>query len=102
MASLESVILSGRIVDLMLVFIVLEIILFTWLRRHRRGAFSLPALLVNIGAGASLMLALRASLTQSGWQWIAMFLVAALVFHLADVASRWHSGNDRNEAIVGR
>ncbi len=102
MTSLESVILSGRIVDLMLVFIALEIVLFAWLRRHRRGAFGLPALLVNIGAGASLMLALRASLTQSDWHWIAVFLVAALVFHLADVAGRWRSGNERDEATAGR
>ena len=94
MASLESLILSGRIVDLMLVFIVLEIILFAWLRRRRRG-FSLPALLVNIGAGGSLMLALRASLTDAGWHWIVMFLVSALVFHVADVAGRWRAADER-------
>ena len=93
MAILESLILSGRIVDLMLVFIMLEIILFAWLRR-RRG-FSLPALLVNVGAGGSLMLALRASLTDAGWHWIAMFLVSALAFHVADVAGRWRAADER-------
>ena len=94
MAILESLILSGRIVDLMLVFIMLEILLFAWLRRRRRG-FSLPALLVNVGAGSSLMLALRASLTDAGWHWIATFLVSALVFHVADVAGRWRAADER-------
>ena len=47
------------------------------------------SLLVNIGAGGSLMLALRANLTGAGWTWVAFFLVAALVFHVSDLLVRW-------------
>ena len=89
MASIEALILSGRIVDIMIVFIVIEIVLVEISRRMRgRGVGTLP-LLVNIGAGGSLMLALRAALTGSGWQWVAVFLVSSLVFHVADLRVRW-------------
>jgi hypothetical protein len=89
MTSIEELIQSGRIVDIMILFILLEIVLVeAWRRRHGRGVATLP-LLVNIGAGGSLMLALRASLMGSGWQWVAVFLVASLVFHVADLRVRW-------------
>ena len=90
MASLENIIMSGRIVEVMLVFIVLEIVFVEVYRRRRGGGVSTVPLLVNIGAGGSLMLALRAALTDAGWQWIAAYLLAALAFHVADLAIRWH------------
>ena len=89
MAHIEALIQSGRIVDIMILFIVLEIAFVElWRRRRGRGIGTLP-LLVNIGAGGSLMLALRACLVDSGWHWVAAFLVAALVFHVADLKIRW-------------
>lgn len=89
MAILEQLVTSGRIVDLMLIFVVIEVMLLLFARRLLgRGIGPLP-LLTNIGAGASLMLALRADLTGAGWTWVAGFLVAALVFHVSDLALRW-------------
>jgi len=89
MASIEALISSGRIVDIMILFVVIEVALVELSRRTRgRGLGTVP-LLVNIGAGGSLMLALRASLVDSGWQWVAVFLVASLVFHVADLRVRW-------------
>lgn len=88
---IEDLILSGRIVDIMLAFIVIEIAAIELIRRSRgRGIATVP-LLVNIGAGGSLMLALRATLTDAGWQWIAFFLVSSLVFHVSDLAIRWQA-----------
>ena len=87
---LEQLIASGRIVDIMLGFFVLEIAALM-LFRGRQIRF-LP-LLANIGAGGSLMLALRASLTEAGWTWIAVWLIAALVFHVADLNYRLRSAN---------
>ena len=89
MANLETIIMSGRIVEAMLVFIVLEIVFVEVYRRWRGGGLRTVPLLVNIGAGGSLMLALRAALSDAGWAWIAAFLLAALVFHVADLAIRW-------------
>lgn len=91
MATLETLILSGRIVDIMIFFIVLEIVFVEVVRRrHGRGVATLP-LLINVGAGGSLMLALRAALVGSGWPWVATFLVSSLAFHVADVRIRWGS-----------
>ena len=86
---LEQLVTTGRIVDLMLVFILIEIVALLLIRRFTgRGIAALP-LLTNIGAGGSLMLALRANLTGAGWTWVAVFLIASLVFHVGDLAQRW-------------
>ena len=85
MSFLEELIASGRIVDIMLAVFVLEIgALLVFKRREIR----LLPLLANIGAGGSLMLALRAALTDAGWLWIAAWLIAALVFHVWDLSFR--------------
>lgn len=89
MATLEQLVTSGRIVDIMLAFVLAEIVLLLLIRRRTGNGIAPVALLTNIGAGGSLMLALRADLTGAGWIWIAGFLVAALVFHVADLALRW-------------
>jgi hypothetical protein len=91
MQLLERLVTNGRIVDLMVLFVVIEIVvLLVYHWRTGRGVAPLP-LLLNVGAGGSLMLALRATLTGSGWMWTAAFLVCALVFHVSDVAQRWKS-----------
>ncbi|MDJ0741242.1 MAG: hypothetical protein QNJ91_16115 [Gammaproteobacteria bacterium] len=89
MALLEQLVTSGRIVDIMLAFVVIEIVLLLLLHRLTGNGIAPLPLLTNIGAGASLMLALRADLTGAGWTWVAVFLVAALVLHVSDLAVRW-------------
>ena len=89
MTGLQELVTSGRIVDLMIVFIVLEIAAVLGWRHFRGGAIPALPLLVNIGAGGSLMLALRAELIGAGWQSVALFLVLALVFHVSDLVLRW-------------
>ncbi len=86
---MQSLIESGRIVDIVLAVLVLEVVLLAfWHRRTGRGIAVLPAVL-NAGAGGSLALALRAALTEAGWQWITVSLLCALAFHSADLARRW-------------
>ncbi len=89
--SLEQLITSGRIVDIALTVMFVELVAVTIYRRRSGGGIAFAPLMANIGAGGSLMLALRASLTGSGWVWVAVFLVSSLVFHVADVALRWES-----------
>ena len=86
---LEQLIETGRIVDIALAVLVAEIIVILALRRSSGAGVPARSLLINAGAGGSLMLALRAALTDAGWTWVAAFLVAALVFHAADIAQRW-------------
>jgi len=86
---LQELIESGRIVDVMLVFVILEVALL--LGYHWITGRGIPArwLLINIGAGGSLMLALRAVFAEAEWWVVATCLIAALVFHVADLAQRW-------------
>ncbi|HKL63575.1 MAG TPA: hypothetical protein VJ883_09425 [Woeseiaceae bacterium] len=86
---MQTLIESGRIVDIVLAVLLAEVLLLAlWHRRTGRGIAPLPAFL-NAGAGGSLALALRAALTDSGWMWVTAWLLCALVFHSADLARRW-------------
>jgi len=86
---MDSLIESGMIVVLALVFLVVETIVLLGWRRRRGGAIPLRSLLVNAGAGGSLMLALGAALVELGPAWVAAALLLSLGFHLADLAVRW-------------
>lgn len=90
MDSVEQFILSGRIVDVALAVLVIEVLWLAW--HHRRTGHGLPPgqLFTNAGAGGSLMLALKAVLTGAAWPWIAAALLASLVFHVADLRLRWN------------
>lgn len=87
--SFSDIISSGRIVDIMVVFVIIEVVvlIFYW-RRTGRGVPTVP-LLANVGAGGSLMLALGATLKGFDAHVIALCLVSSLVFHLTDLAIRW-------------
>ena len=89
MQVIETLIESGRIVDLMLLFVAVEVVAIAVIRYRRTGSPSALPLIANIGAGASLMVALRISLTSGNWQGITVCLLAALVFHSMDIAFRW-------------
>lgn len=90
---------SGGIIDLMLLFVLIEVgALMLYWRRTGHGIAPI-SLLLNVGAGTSLMLALRAALTGSPWQWLAVWLVSSLVFHVADLAGRWHRGGGPGRGV---
>jgi hypothetical protein len=85
----SELVASGRIVDLILGFMVLEgLVLAVWHRRTGRGLAPLDVL-ANVLAGACLLLALRAALVGAAWFWIALALSAALFAHLFDLVRRW-------------
>ena len=80
---------SGYIVDLILLAIVAEAIaLIAYRSRTGRGISPLD-LLINLLAGAFLLMALRSALVGSSWQWTAAWLAAGLIAHIADLAQRW-------------
>lgn len=83
---------SGRVIDLVLALVVLEVIALPWLLRKLGSPLGLLPLLPNILAGVALMLALRASLVDASWQWIALALLAALAAHLTDLGLRLCAG----------
>ena len=86
---LEHLITSGRIVDVILVLMAAEfaaVVIYRW--RTTRGPSPADAVVILL-AGLFLLLALRAALTGAEWFWIALFLFAALIAHLADLRRRW-------------
>ncbi|MEM6511479.1 MAG: hypothetical protein AAF660_00595 [Pseudomonadota bacterium] len=89
MELMQDLITGGRIVDIVLVVMGIELVVSAIIARRRGIPLDIPGLAFNIGAGASLALALRASLTGDGWQWIAVWLISSLVFHVLDISRRW-------------
>jgi lysylphosphatidylglycerol synthetase-like protein (DUF2156 family) len=75
---------TGRIVDLILVFMLLE---GAALAAFARGV-RVSGILWNLAAGGCLLLALRCALTGAEWPWIAAALLAALAGHVGDLACR--------------
>lgn len=82
---------SGIVVDIALAVIALEFaILLARAPKEDRKARAV-ALVLALGPGACLMLALRAALTGGHLVWVAIWLAASLPLHIADLARRgWH------------
>jgi hypothetical protein len=79
---------SGRAVDLLLLLMAAEAgLLWAYARRTCRGLRGL-GLAANLAAGACLLLALRAALTDGGWELISLCLLGGLIAHLADLRNR--------------
>jgi hypothetical protein len=87
---MRDLVLSGRIVDAILLLVAVELVVLT-LIRHRTGRGPGGTLLLpNLLAGCALLLALRAALGGAAWPWSAAWLAAAGVAHVADLAMRWN------------
>jgi CBS-domain-containing membrane protein len=81
---------TGHIVDGILVLMLLELGVLTLLRLRTRRGLTAIELVVSLGAGAALLMALRAALLGAPWQHVAPWLAAALVAHLVDLKLRWN------------
>jgi hypothetical protein len=82
---------SGRIVELILAFIVLEAAaLLAWRARTGRGLAWIDVA-ANLLAGAFLLLAMRLTMAGLPWFWVAPCLLAALAAHVADLSRRLRS-----------
>jgi hypothetical protein len=80
---------SGRAIDCILGLMFFEMIALLLLRRILRHGLQPIEVAVSLAAGAALLLALRAALLGSPWQWISLWLIAALIAHLCDLRRRW-------------
>jgi hypothetical protein len=86
---MSDLIASGRIVDVILALVAIEFAVLVAYRRITLRGIAALDMVFNLLAGACLLMALRSALSGSGWAWIAAWLFAALVAHLADLARRW-------------
>lgn len=91
MELLQGLVESGRIVDIMLAVIVVEVAALIAYRVIKRRGLSVASIVLNIGAGGSLMVALKLLYADAGWQLIAAALVASACFHTGDLVYRWRS-----------
>lgn len=87
---LKDMVVSGRLVDLAIAVTLIEGIALAVYRRVTGRGPTLPDLAVMLGAGLCLMFALRAAVS-GAVAWMAIFLVGALVAHLADLGRRWRA-----------
>jgi hypothetical protein len=80
---------SGRGIDLVLLLMAIEAVVL-WAYRRTTGSGVPPRMLfANLVAGGCLLLALRAGITDDGYEMVALWMAAALLAHLADLVSRW-------------
>lgn len=88
-SSLADFFSSGRIADLVLVFMAIEVVVLVALRVLARRGVPLGDIIWITASGACLVLALRAALTGAGWWWIGLALSGSLASHLMDLRRRW-------------
>ena len=87
MGLIQSLIESGRAIDIVLVVITVEAVILI-MALGRPWLATLLALL----PGACLLLALRAAITSDDWLWIAFWVTLSFPIHLADLAIRIKKG----------
>ena len=86
---MSSLFASGRIIDAILAFTVLEGALVIWYRR-RTGRGPPPAeFLCTLVSGLCLLSAVRVALSGAWWGVLALCLLASLIAHLAYLRVRW-------------
>ncbi len=100
---MESLLTSPALIDFIIIFTMIEaVVLILWRRRasaiSRRerpaiggGTAGSAAVGLMLLPGVCLLLAVRAALAGAPWPWVPTALAAALVAHLLDLRSRWHS-----------
>ena len=86
---LQSLVTSGRVFDVMLAVVAVEVVAVLLLWALARRGIPPAAFVANIGAGGSLMVALWVQAQGLPWPWLAASLLAALAFHVADLVQRW-------------
>ncbi len=80
---------SGQVVDCILGFMAAEVIVLILVRIHGSPLFGPREIIAGVGAGAALLLALRAALRGGAWDHVAAWLLVALGLHLWDLRVRW-------------
>lgn len=90
---MQSLLASGRVVDLILLFMLIEAAaLLVYRRLTGRGLKPLDLAFMLL-PGLFLLLALRAGLTGDAWPTVLAWLGAALLAHLADLLRRMQTSS---------
>ena len=68
---------------------LIEFAVLAFLRKKTGSGVPTAALVTNLAAGAALLLSLRAALLGLRWQVVSVWLILALMAHVADLKVRW-------------
>jgi hypothetical protein len=79
---------SGIAIDVALAVVVLEFLVLCLFGKSGTLGTRAFTLVLALGPGVCLMLALRVALTQSSLVWVALFLALSLPLHLTDLVRR--------------
>jgi hypothetical protein len=99
---MTELIASGRLIDLILALMLAEAVLLYVHRRRTGRGLAARDIVVNLAAGASLMLAVRAALVDAAPGWIVACLGVSLVAHVADLAMRWQADRSNTGSARSR
>ncbi|MEM6711199.1 MAG: hypothetical protein AAF590_02830 [Pseudomonadota bacterium] len=80
---------SGRLIDGILVLVIVEALVLFILSKRLANAPCFADLWPTLASGLCLMLALRFTLDDSPWTFVAGALLAALIVHVMDIYSRF-------------
>ncbi len=92
---------SGRIIDVIVAMMLVEAIALYAVHRRTGRGIAPPDILINLAAGASLMLAVRAALTGAGTGWLLLCLGVSLCAHIGDLGRRWRPATTTSSAAAG-
>ena len=87
-AWLQQWVVSGGLIDIIIAITLLEVtVLLVYHHQTKRG-LKPRDYLFNVASGLCLMLALRCSLSGAAWYFISIWLMAAGLAHVTDIAMR--------------
>ena len=85
---LANWVLSGGLVDTIIAITLIEVAVLLIYRQQTKRGLRPRAYLLNVASGLCLMLTLRCVLSGAAWYFIALWLMAAGLAHVADLALR--------------
>jgi hypothetical protein len=97
----QELLANGRIIDLALVVVGLELTVLLVVRQRSRAGLKPIDLIGQLAAGVMLMLALRCALTGADYHWTWLFLTASFPAHVFDLvrrARRARANHDSHQA----
>ena len=86
---LKQWVMGGGLIDTIILITLLEIAALLAFHYKTKRGLAPRDYLLNAASGLCLMLALRCSLMGSSWYFIPLFLMAAGLAHVADLATRF-------------
>jgi hypothetical protein len=93
---------SGRVIDLALSIVVLELAVLLVLRAWGRRALGTPDVLANLAAAAGLLAAAHLLIARDAWLYPALALGAAWVAHIAALRYRWRKPRPATPVVAAR